>query len=78
MNDFAYRCVDVSGKHVGGVVSAADPQEARFTLKERGLLVTGVDVSSFCKLCRECIEVCPEKLFVAAPFQEVWEEASTS
>ena len=39
MNDFAYRCVDVSGKNVDGVVAAADPKEARFKLKERGLLV---------------------------------------
>ena len=41
---------------------------------ERGLLVTGVDVSSFCKLCGECIAICPEKLFVEAPFEEAWSE----
>ena len=40
----------------------------------RGLVVTGVDVSSFCKLCGECIAVCPEKLFVEAPFEEAWNE----
>lgn len=41
---------------------------------ERGLLVTGVDVSSFCKLCGECIAVCPEHLFKEMPYQDVWEE----
>jgi 2-oxoacid:acceptor oxidoreductase gamma subunit (pyruvate/2-ketoisovalerate family) len=42
---------------------------------ERGLLVTGVDVSSFCKLCGECIAVCPEHLFTEMPYQDVWDEA---
>ena len=41
---------------------------------ERGLLVTGVDVTTFCKLCGECIAVCPEKLFSETPFEEKWEE----
>ena len=41
---------------------------------ERGLLVTGVDVSSYCKLCGECIAVCPEKLFKEMPYEDVWEE----
>jgi ferredoxin len=36
--------------------------------------VTGVDVTSYCKLCGECIAVCPEKLFAEAPFEEVWVE----
>ena len=30
-------------------------------------LVTGADVSTFCKLCGECIAVCPEKLFKEVP-----------
>lgn len=41
---------------------------------ERGLKVTGVNVTSYCKLCGECIAVCPEKLFTEVPFEEVWEE----
>jgi 2-oxoacid:acceptor oxidoreductase gamma subunit (pyruvate/2-ketoisovalerate family) len=41
---------------------------------ERGVLVTGVDVSTFCKLCGECIAVCPENLFKELPFEERWEE----
>ena len=41
---------------------------------ERGLVVTGVDVSSYCKLCGECIAICPEKLFKEMPFEDVWEE----
>jgi 2-oxoacid:acceptor oxidoreductase gamma subunit (pyruvate/2-ketoisovalerate family) len=41
---------------------------------ERGLLVTGVDVSTFCKLCGECIAICPEKLFKEAPYEESWSE----
>jgi ferredoxin len=41
---------------------------------ERGVLVTGADVSQFCKLCQECIAVCPEKLFFSAPFEEHWQE----
>ena len=45
---------------------------------ERGLLVTGVDVSSYCKLCGECIAVCPEKLFQEMPFQDVWEESEVT
>lgn len=39
MSDFAYRCVDVAGKSVRGVIAAADPSDARGKLKERGLLV---------------------------------------
>lgn len=45
---------------------------------ERGVLVTGVDVSTFCKLCRECIAVCPEGLFLQVPFEDVWEEVAVS
>lgn len=43
---------------------------------ERGVLVTGADVSSFCKLCAECIAVCPEELFKEGRYEEVWEEAT--
>jgi len=43
---------------------------------ERGLLVTGAEVSSFCKLCGECIAVCPERLFSEAPFEEHWPEST--
>jgi pyruvate ferredoxin oxidoreductase gamma subunit len=39
---------------------------------ERGVLVTGADVSSFCKLCGECIAVCPEQLFKEGKFEESW------
>jgi general secretion pathway protein F len=39
LNDFAYRCVDVGGKNVRGVIAAVDPTEAKLKLKERGLLV---------------------------------------
>ena len=46
--------------------------------EERGVLVTGVDVTNFCKLCRECIAVCPENLFRQVPFEDVWEEAAVS
>lgn len=42
---------------------------------ERGVLVTGADVSSFCKLCGECIAVCPEKLFTEGKYEEVWLDA---
>jgi pyruvate ferredoxin oxidoreductase gamma subunit len=45
---------------------------------ERGLMVTGVDVSSYCKLCGECIAVCPEHLFKEMPFQDVWEESEVT
>ena len=45
---------------------------------DRGLLVTGVDVSTYCKLCGECIAVCPEKLFREVPYEEQWEEATVS
>ncbi len=45
---------------------------------ERGLLVTGADVSSFCKLCGECIAICPEHLFREVPFEEHWEEVEVS
>ena len=41
---------------------------------ERGVLVTGVEVTTFCKLCGECIAVCPERLFTQAPFEEHWED----
>ena len=44
----------------------------------RGLVVTGVDVSSFCKLCGECIAICPEHLFKELPFEEVWETAEVT
>ncbi len=44
---------------------------------ERGLLVTGADVSSFCKLCGECIEVCPEHLFKEGKFEEKWADVET-
>lgn len=43
---------------------------------ERGVLVTGVDVSTFCKLCAECIAVCPEHLFQDVAFEEKWEEVT--
>jgi 2-oxoacid:acceptor oxidoreductase gamma subunit (pyruvate/2-ketoisovalerate family) len=42
--------------------------------EERGVLVTGADVSSFCKLCGECIAVCPENLFKEGVYEERWEE----
>lgn len=42
---------------------------------ERGVLVTGADVSSFCKLCGECIAVCPEKLFSEGQYEESWVDA---
>jgi 2-oxoacid:acceptor oxidoreductase gamma subunit (pyruvate/2-ketoisovalerate family) len=45
---------------------------------EKGVQVTGVDVTSFCKLCRECIAVCPEHLFRDVPFEEKWEEVPVS
>jgi ferredoxin len=45
---------------------------------DRGLMVTGVDVSTFCKLCGECIAVCPEHLFKEAPFEEKWAEVEVS
>lgn len=45
---------------------------------DRGLLVTGVDVSTFCKLCGECIAVCPEHLFKEAPFEEKWAEVEVT
>jgi ferredoxin len=41
-------------------------------------MVTGVDVSSYCKLCGECIAVCPEHLFKEMPFQDVWEESEVT
>jgi len=46
--------------------------------EQRGLLVTGVDVSTFCKLCGECIAVCPETLFKEVPFEDRWEEVLAS
>ena len=42
---------------------------------ERGVLVTGADVSSFCKLCGECIAVCPEGLFQEGRYEEHWADA---
>ncbi|MBK7367424.1 MAG: 2-oxoacid:acceptor oxidoreductase family protein [Candidatus Eisenbacteria bacterium] len=45
--------------------------------EERGVLVTGADVSAFCKLCGECIAVCPEKLFTEGKYEEVWDETVT-
>lgn len=36
--------------------------------------VLGADVSQFCKLCGECVAVCPEHLFTQAAFEEHWEE----
>jgi ferredoxin len=45
---------------------------------DKGVLVTGVDVTTFCKLCRECIAVCPEHLFRDVPFEEQWEEVPVS
>ena len=43
--------------------------------EERGVLVTGADVSAFCKLCGECIAVCPEKLFTEGKYEEVWDDS---
>ncbi|MBI4238408.1 MAG: 2-oxoacid:acceptor oxidoreductase family protein [Deltaproteobacteria bacterium] len=38
-----------------------------------GVAVTGAQVSTYCKLCRECIEVCPKQLFSeAAVSEEEW------
>lgn len=39
MNEFEYRCVDTSGKGINGVISAPDIKEARFKLRERGLVI---------------------------------------
>jgi general secretion pathway protein F len=39
LSDFGYRCIDASGKSVDGVITAADPQEAKSKLRLRGLLV---------------------------------------
>lgn len=44
---------------------------------ERGLLVTGAEVSSFCKLCGECVAVCPEKLFREGRYEESWDESGS-
>jgi 2-oxoacid:acceptor oxidoreductase gamma subunit (pyruvate/2-ketoisovalerate family) len=41
---------------------------------ERGVLVTGLTQSQFCKQCLECVAVCPEKLFRQVPFEELWPE----
>jgi 2-oxoacid:acceptor oxidoreductase gamma subunit (pyruvate/2-ketoisovalerate family) len=41
---------------------------------ERGLLVTGVEVTTYCKLCGECVAICPEHLFEQLPFEEHWDE----
>jgi pyruvate ferredoxin oxidoreductase gamma subunit len=49
-----------------------EPDEAK------GLLVTGVEVTTYCKLCGECVAVCPEHLFEQLPFEEHWEEVLTS
>ncbi|HET9251427.1 MAG TPA: 2-oxoacid:acceptor oxidoreductase family protein [Candidatus Eisenbacteria bacterium] len=43
----------------------------------KGMLVTGVEVTTYCKLCGECVAVCPEHLFEQLPFEEHWEEALT-
>lgn len=45
---------------------------------ERGVRITGVDVSRFCKLCQECVAVCPEHLFASAPFEDHWPEEVAS
>jgi pyruvate ferredoxin oxidoreductase gamma subunit len=45
---------------------------------ERGVKVTGAEVSKFCKLCQECVAICPEKLFVSAPFEDRWQEQEVS
>ncbi len=37
--------------------------------------MTGAEVTTFCKLCNECISVCPFKLFTEVPFEEAWQEA---
>ena len=50
------------------------PGIERFSLSGRVVLVTGADVSSFCKLCGECIAVCPESLFKEGAYEEKWEE----
>ena len=39
MSEFGYKCIDASGKSVGGVIAAADFQEAKSKLRQRGLLV---------------------------------------
>ncbi|MDO8644320.1 MAG: 4Fe-4S dicluster domain-containing protein, partial [bacterium] len=31
--------------------------------EKKGVKVLGADTNQFCKLCRECIEVCPVDLF---------------
>lgn len=45
---------------------------------ERGLLVTGVEVTNFCKLCGECIAICPEHLFKEVLSEDVWEETEVT
>lgn len=35
-----------------------------------GVVVTGAEVSKYCKLCRECIEVCPKQLFSEAAIED--------
>ena len=52
----------------GIILWKADPGTA--------LKVTGVEVSTYCKLCGECVAICPEHLFVEAPFEEPWTELS--
>lgn len=37
----------------------------------RGLKVTGADTNQFCKLCRECIEICPVELFQEKSYEEI-------
>jgi 2-oxoacid:acceptor oxidoreductase gamma subunit (pyruvate/2-ketoisovalerate family) len=41
---------------------------------ERGVKVTGVEVTTYCKMCRECIAICPEDLFKDLPYEEKWAE----
>ena len=43
---------------------------------ERGVLVTGVEVTTYCKLCGECIAVCPEHLFKDVAHEDKWEEVT--
>jgi pyruvate ferredoxin oxidoreductase gamma subunit len=43
-----------------------------------GVKVTGAQVSTYCKLCNECISVCPFDLFTEMPYEEAWQEAEVS
>lgn len=42
--------------------------------EKRGVRVTGADTNQFCKLCRECIEVCPIDLFDEVGIEELERE----